>query len=191
MELNDAQIDYFNQLFEKATNDQDKLVYLGGFKMKSLGIFGRIKLKRSISSFKKCLEIVPDHWPSMFLMGKSYQRLGDHVAALAMMERAYKLESNNPSIPMEASLEAMHVGDVSKSIFYSEASLKLKPSDPGLMGNHAMNLLIAGKDPEAKAFINQALVIQPRDEINQNVYKIIDEVTSGKRARPTFRDVIH
>ena len=53
MELNDAQIDYFNQLFEKATNDQDKLVYLGGFKMKSLGIFGRIKLKRSISSTLK------------------------------------------------------------------------------------------------------------------------------------------
>ena len=58
----------------------------------------------------------------MFLMGKSYQRLGDHLAALAMMERAYKLESNNPSIPMEASLEAMHVGDVSKSIFYSFSS---------------------------------------------------------------------
>lgn len=190
MELNDTQINYFNGLFEKAASYQQNLIYLEGFRIKSLGFFDRIRLKKSISAFKKCLELVPDHWPSMFLMAKSYQRMGDHSAALAWMERAYQLEPNNPAIPMEASLEAMHTGDIQKSLGYSEAALKLAPSDPGRMGNHAMNLLIAGKDQEAKVFIEQALVILPQDEINRNVRMIIDEVMTGKRVRPTFRDAI-
>lgn len=190
MELNEAQVKYFNELFEKAANHQDKLIYLDGFKRRSLGFFDRIKLKRSIADFKKCLKIVPNHWPSMVLMAKAYQRLGDHTTALAWLERAYELEPNNSAIPMEASLEAMHVGDVTKSLFYSEAALKLKPSDHGLMGNHAMNLLIAGKDQEAKAFIDQAISIKQDDQINQNVLMVIDEVMSGKRPRPSFRDVV-
>lgn len=190
MELNEAQINYFNQLFEKAANNQDKLVYLGCYNAKSLGFFDRIKLKRSISGFKKCLQMVPHHWPSMVMLGKAYQRLGDHVTALAWLERAYQLEPNNPSIPMEASLEAMQTGDIRKSLFYSEAALKLKPSDPALMGNHAMNLLIAEKDQEAKAFIDQALVIMPNDEINQNIRMVIDEVMAGKRKRPGYDEVI-
>jgi hypothetical protein len=58
------------------------------------------------------------------------------------------------------------------------------------MGNHAMNLLVAEKDKEAKYIIEEAIRIQPKDSINRNIESLIRDVLSGKRKRPTFEDAI-
>lgn len=47
---------------------------------------------------------------------------------------------------MEASLEAMHLKNLDKALYYSEESLKTKPNDFALTGNHAMDLLVAQRD---------------------------------------------
>jgi hypothetical protein len=58
------------------------------------------------------------------------------------------------------------------------------------MGNHAMNLLVAEKDDEAKDVIEAAIRIQPNDSINKNIESLIKDVLSGTRKRPTFEDSI-
>ena len=180
----------FNKIFERAGKKQKGLILLGGYHSKSLKPSEKLKLEESVEGFKKCLEILPNHWQSMVMMAKALQRLERHPEALEQLECAFKIELENHSIPMEASLEAMHIGDIEKALFYSEESLKRKPGDFALMGNHAMNLLVAKKDNDAQNFIDKAINIQPSDSVNRNIQITVREVISGKRQRPTFDEVI-
>lgn len=180
----------FNEIFERAGKRQEGLIFLDGYRRKKLNDSDKKRLEESISDFKKCLDIVPDHWQSMMLMAKALQRLDRHPEALEQLESALKIELENPSIAMEASLEAMHLKDLDKAIVYSEESLKRKPNDFALLGNHAMNLLVAERDYEAKETIESAIELQPNDSVNKNIEQTIKDVLSGKRNRPTFEDVI-
>ena len=188
--MNDQQIECFNKLFSNAADRQSKLVFTNGYKYSSIGYFGKRKLRKSITDFEECLSIVPDHWQSMVLKAKAHQRLGEHKEAFDLLEQAFQTEKENHTIPMEASLEAMHLKMIEKAIFYSEESLKRKPNDFVLLGNHAMNLLVAESDTKAKDTINKAIELNPNDKINRNIEKTINEVISGKRKRPTFKDAI-
>jgi tetratricopeptide (TPR) repeat protein len=189
-ELEDKKNQEFNEIFEQAGKKQEGLIFLDGYRKKELKETEQLKLEESIKDFKKCLEIHPEHWQSMILMSKALQRRERHQEALDQLELAFKLELENHIIPMEASLEAMHLKDIEKAIFYSEESLKRKPNDFALLGNHAMNLLVAKKDQEAKETIEKAIKLQPNDSINKNIESIIKDVIAEKRARPTFEDAV-
>jgi tetratricopeptide (TPR) repeat protein len=189
-EIEQKKFEEFNEMFVRAEKKQEGLIFLDGYRRKNLGASEKARLEESVNGFQKCLEVVPGHWPSMFFMAKAFQRLGRHADALEQLESAFKIELENHSIPMEASLEAMHLKDLDKALFYSEESLKRKPDNFAVMGNHAMNLLIAQKDNEAKDTIKKALRMNPNDSINKNIESIVRGVISGKRKRPTFEDVI-
>jgi tetratricopeptide (TPR) repeat protein len=189
-EIEHQKLKEFNEIFERAGKRQHGLILLDGHQKKPLNSSEKVKLEDSIKDFQKCLEIVPNHWQSMVLMAKAFQRLERHNEALEQLELAFKTEKDNHTIPMEASLEAMHLKDIDKAIYYSEESLKRMPNHCALMGNHAMNLLIAQKDDEAKEIIEKALKINPSDSVNKNIESIIKGVLSGNRKRPTFEDTI-
>ncbi|WP_241686585.1 SseB family protein [Flavobacterium sp. YO12] len=188
-ELQNKKYQEFNEIFERAGKKQEGLILLDRYRSKKLNESEKLKLEESVKDFKKCLEIVPEHWQSMVLMSKALQRLEKHQDALEQLELAFKLELENHIIPMEASLEAMHLKDLKKAIFYSEESLKRNPNDFTLLGNHAMNLLVAKKDLEAQETIYKAIKLQPNDSINKNIESIIKDVIAEKRERPTFEDV--
>jgi tetratricopeptide (TPR) repeat protein len=189
-EIERKRFEEFNKIFNRAGKAQEGLIFLDGYRRKNLNTTQKLKLEESVIDFQKCLEIVPDHWQSMVLMAKSLQRLERHSEALEQLESAFKIELKNHSIPMEASLQAMHLNDLNKALFYSEESLKRKPDDFALMGNHAMNLLIAQKDIEAKNAIEKAIKLKPNDPVNRNIESILKDVMSGNRKRPTFEDAI-
>ena len=184
------EIEHFNSLYESACSRINKLIILDGHRRKSLDRKVEAKLKESVADFKKCLEFDPNNWQSMFMMAKAYQRLEDHENALMTLEQAMRIELQNHFITMEASLEAMHLGDMDKGLQYSEETLKRLPDDPAAMGNHAMNLLIAEKDDEALETINRAMKLQPKDVVNKNIKSIIEGVLSGNRKRPTFDETL-
>lgn len=180
----------FNQLFERATERQKKLIFLDDYKARTLNVVDQRKLEESVKDFQKCIEELPNHWQSRVLMAKAFQRLERHAEALEQLEWAFKIELDNHSIPMEASIEAMHLNDLDKALYYSAESLKRKPNDFALLGNHAMTLLVAKKDNEAKETIEKAIKIKPNDAVNRNVASIVQDVIAGKRKRPTFEDAI-
>lgn len=189
-EIENKKIQEFNEIFEKAGKLQNNLILLDGYRSKKLNSSEKIRLEESVKGFQECLEIFPDHWQCMFLMAKSYQRLERHAEALEQFESALKIELENHTIPMEASTEAMHLKDIDKALYYSEESIKRNPNDFALLGNHAMNLLVAKRDAEAKETIERAIKIRPLDRINKNIESIVKDVISGKRKRPAFEDVI-
>ncbi|MBJ7427548.1 MAG: SseB family protein [Bacteroidia bacterium] len=177
-----------NEIFERAGKSQEGLILLDGYRRKQLNSDEKVRLEESIKDFQKCLEIIPNHWQSMVLMAKAFQRLERHIEALEQFELAFKIEKENHTIPMEASLEAMHLKDLDKALYYSEESLKRKPNDFALMGNHAMNLLVAQKDNEAKEMIEKAIKLKPNDSVNRNIESMIKDVLFGNRKRPTFEE---
>lgn len=183
-------LDRFNQLFEEACNRQEGLIYLDRLNLKKSTPAETLTLEKSILDFQRCLEIVPDHWQSMFMMAKALQRLERHVESLEQLEAAFNIELENHLIPMEASTEAMHLKQLDKALFYSSESMKRNPNNSALMGNHAMNLLIAHSDMEALTTIENALKLEPNDHINKNIASIIQEVIAGKRERPTFEESV-
>lgn len=190
-EVENKKYQEINEFFERAKKNQEGLIILDGYQIGKIKKSQKVRLEESIDDFKKCLQVFPEHWQSMFLMAKSYQRLERHSEALEQLEAAFKIELENHAIPLEASLEAMHLNDIDKALYYSGEALKRNSNDFAVMGNHAMNLLIAQKDNEAKITIEQAIQMEPNDSVNKNIKIIIEEVIDGKRKRPVFEDTIN
>jgi tetratricopeptide (TPR) repeat protein len=184
--MTEQQISEFNSLYQLACDKMKGLIILEDYRPKALGFFEKSRAKKAIRYFEQALAIFPDHWQSLFLLGKLYQRFGDYDKSLSYFENSLELEQTNHSIPQEASIVAMHLNQINKAIKYSEESLRRKPNDFALLGNHSMNLLIAGQDNEAIESINKAIAINPDDEINQRIKAKIEGVIAGHIKRPTF-----
>lgn len=190
MNLSEEQINEFNKLYDNACKKMKGIVILDHYRPKSIGFFEKLRANKAIRLFEKALQIVPEHFASLFFTGKIYQRFGQYEKALWYFEKAMEFEKQNHSLPQEASLVAMHLGQIDKAIQYSEDALKRAPGHIALMGNHSMNLLIAGKDSEAEESIKKALETDPDDAINKNIQKRINDVISGKTKRPLFDETL-
>ena len=184
--------DTFNKIYKRVNERVHSLVFKSSYRKTDLklSLWQRYLIMKSIIDFKRCLKQYPKHWPSMFLLGKIYQRLGRFDLALTLFESAYTIEKNNIDVLREASLSSLHVDNIEKAIFYSDNSLKLKPNDITLLGNHAMNLLIANRDIEAKEFIKKAIDIDSDNIINNDIKMVIDSVISGNMKRMTCKDTV-
>lgn len=182
----------FNKIYKRANERIHHLVFLDNFRTANLKLtlWQRILIGYSINDFKWCLKQIPNHWPSMFILGKIYERLNKFDIALPWFEKAYSIEKNNIDILREASLSCIHLNDIEKAIIYSTESLNLDPNNHTLLANHALNLLIGYQDVEARAYIQKALNIQPDSEINRNINQVIESVINGKMRRITCKDAV-
>jgi len=190
MSLTENQITEFNKHYNKGCSLQKGIILLDGYTPRNLGFFEKIRAKKALKSFEAALEIYPESWQSLFFIGKIYQRMREFEKSLSYIEKAMTYESSNHVLFQEASLVAMHLNQIEKSIEFSEISIKISPEHFALLGNHAMNLLVAEKDDEAKQVIEKALLINPNDTYNQRIKKKIENVILKKEKRPTFKDAI-
>jgi tetratricopeptide (TPR) repeat protein len=186
--MTDKEIEKFNSLYQQACKKMKGLIILEGYRPKRIGFFDKLRANKAIKYFDQALSIYPEHFQSLFFLGKLYQRLGTYEQALTYFDTALKLEQTNHNIPQEASLVAMHLNQIDKAIEYSKEALRRKPDDFALLGNHSMNLLIAGLDVEAKETIDKAISLNPADNINQRIKTKIQEVIAGQVKRPTFTE---
>lgn len=190
MNLTNQQIADFNNAYQKACNKMKGIAILEGYRPSGIGFFEKIRANKAIKYFEIALAIEPNNYQSLFFLGKIYQRLGEYNKSLGLLEKAMQFEKENHYLPLEASLVAMHLNQLDKAIEYSNEGLRRKPNDFALLGNHSMNLLIAGKDQEAKENIEKAIKLNPTDEINKRIQSKINSVISGQERRPTFKDSI-
>jgi hypothetical protein len=180
----------FNSLFHNAVTGLTPLVAIGGYSPKKLTQTEGRQAQACIRDLEACLGFASNHWQSMVFIAKGHQALGEHRRALDWLIKAMDIEKNDHVIPKEASLEAVHLRDIKGAVFYSAEAIRRKPNDPELMGNHAVNLLIAGDDILASRTIQDALAVDPSDEFNKRIAVMIADVGNGKKARPTCENVI-
>jgi len=190
MSITEKQISEFNNYYNKGCSLQKGIILLEGYRPKSLNFFEKIRAKKAINNFEKALEIHPESWQSLFFIGKIYQRLKDYEKSLNFIEKSMIFETQNHVLPQEASLVCMHLNQLDKAIEYSKLSIKINPENFALLGNHAMNLLVAEFDEEAKEIIEKAILLNPDDKINRNIKQKIENVILKKERRPNFSDAI-
>ena len=66
-----------------------------------------------------------------------------------------------------------------------EKAAALKPDDCETLGNLSIIYLMARRIDAARKAIKSALKIAPEDNVNQNLYALIESVANGQRAQPT------
>lgn len=174
----------YNNLYKKATDLIQGLIILHENMEKSLNWFQKRKVNKSIILFKKCIDLNPDSWNSMWLIGKAYQVLDDRNSALMWFEKAFEVQSQNPDVAREATLMALGLGYASKAIFYAEKAIEAYNSDSGLYSNYALALLIGKRGEEALGAIQKAIEMNPTDSINKSVQELIYSVLYGTREYP-------
>ncbi|WP_106792421.1 tetratricopeptide repeat protein [Aquimarina sp. Aq78] len=188
-ELSEEKIPIFNSNFEKGNELAEGLIIIKDQSNSKLGFWNKRKAKKAIKHYTECLNLIPNHWQTNWLIAKVYQAMSENKKALEHFKTAVRIEKTNPDLPREASISAMDFGNVKLAVKYSEEAINREPNDAGLYCNHAVNLMVLGNDDEALAYIEKAMEIEPNDEINRNVHSLINDVVSGKRKRPKYNEL--
>jgi tetratricopeptide (TPR) repeat protein len=144
-----------------------------------------LKLKRALKHFERVLQLNPENWNAMWLIGKIHQRFRDFGTALQWFERAYQINPSQQNVAREASLCAMEIGNSDVAISFAYRGTQITPSDSGLQTNLALAYLLAGRLGEAQTAINKALEGDPADKISQTIQKAIHHFVTKKLVPPT------
>lgn len=191
-EFTQEEADRHNALYERGwALIEGKILLDGSHSVGKPGLFARQKLRRAISCFEQALEINPEGWPSMWALGKIYQRLGEVKQALDWFERAHAARPDQPDVAREAGLAALELGDGNAALRYCEAAISTSSDDPGLVSNLALAHLITGDLSQAQRSAEEAVARAPDDEISIRVRSLIREVAEGRRPRPRTMGEIH
>ena len=143
-----------------------------------------LKLKRAVKLFEKVLQLAPNHWNSMWILGKTVQRLGDERAAFDWFVKAWDQTPRNIDVAREAALSAMHLGLARHAIEYCEGALKLEPNDSGMICNLALALIHDGKPSEAVTKAKLAVDGNPKDTVSVNVLRLAQHIAQTNSACP-------
>jgi tetratricopeptide (TPR) repeat protein len=174
----------YNRNYETAFDILSKHALIHKNSKGRLGFFGKKQLKKAVTLLSRCIEIWRDSWAAMWGLGKAHQALGHHNTALGWFERALKIETNNPDIYREASLEAMSLGNAEQALIYAKKAYNLTPEKPGLLSNMALALLLNKRGDEALKAAEKSCERAPDDEINKRVLKLVQDIVGGKQAYP-------
>ena len=189
-ELPEDKIPVFNSNFEKGNRLADGILILKGSTSSKLGFWNKRKAQKAIKHYTACLNLIPRHWQTNWLIAKVYQVISENDKALKHFEIAIEEEKLNPDLPREASISAMDSGKVELAVKYSLEAINREPNNSGLFCNHAINLMILGNDNDAIEFITKAIELEPDDEINRNAHSLINDVANGSRKRPNYNELV-
>ncbi|MCI5120119.1 MAG: hypothetical protein D3908_02800 [Candidatus Electrothrix sp. AUS4] len=180
-----TEADHHNALVKRAGElIEDLLFTRDAYPPRPLNQLNRGRLREAIRCYKYALEINPAGWRSMWFIGKSYQRLGDHATSLEWFTRAYMLNPTDPNMAREAGLAALDCGEAKTALRFCQTAVDSKPDDYGLVCNLALAHMLCGNDDAAVQCATRAVEADPTDKISANVQKLVCDVRDGKCRRP-------
>lgn len=148
------------------------------------------RLEKAIDYFSKCIVAYPRSWSSMWGLGKAYQVRGEHSKALEWFEKTYLLKPDLVDVPLEASTEAMRIGNASKGLYYAELALSLDRHNPDFRANLALALLLNRKIDAALEEARNGLKLAPNNKQIQNVFLYIEKIISNNESIPLALDPV-
>ena len=173
------------RLYEKACalTRGELLLHENQFR-KPPSLWTRFRLNRAVKLFERVLELAPNHWNSVWILGKTVQRLGKEREAFDWFVKAWDLKPQNANVAREAALSAMKLGLGRHAVEYCEEALAFEPNEPGLVSNLALALLHAGRPEQALEKAQEAVALDARDKVNENVLRAIRHIIANKSACP-------
>ena len=174
----------YNRNYEQAFDALKQHALLQGSAGRTIGFFGKKKLRGAVQLLSRCLEIWRGSWNAMWGLGKAHQALGNHLTALSWFEKAIAVQSDQPDIYREATIESLTLGKADSALTYARKACELMPDDLGLQANLALSLLLDKQGEEALQTIKAACLRAPNDPVNKNVLAFIEDVVTGKQQYP-------
>lgn len=171
------------KVYSEACRLTEGLLVSGG-STPPLDDFGRQRLERAVLLFSTVIHFNPTHWPSLWLLGKTAQRLGDLVQAFNYFRLASNCNPNHPDVLRETTIASMEIGRVEDALIYGSRAVEIDPQDAGLRANLALALLFSEKVEEAKVVVEEAKSRDPSNPITERLRIIIGEVHRGERPCP-------
>ena len=166
-----------DRLYKQASNLIEGLILYHNEEPAPLDDAGRKRLHEAALLFGEVLNIDPQNWPALWLLGKIHQRLADHNTALQYFNfiRAHEINPAHPDVTREASIAAMDSGNP-EAVGLAQAAVAINPTNAGLRANLALALLFSQRPAEALAVAETAL--------RASIVAEIQEVLAGQRACP-------
>jgi tetratricopeptide (TPR) repeat protein len=142
------------------------------------------RLNRATLLFSTVVHFIPTHWPSLWLLGKTAQRLGELEQAFNYFRLASNCNPNHPDVLRETTIASLELGRLQDAVIYGSRAVEIEPGNSGLQANFALALLFSEKIAEAQAVVEQAIKLDPSDGVSKRIGGIIDEVQRGVRPCP-------
>lgn len=142
------------------------------------------QIQESIGVLEEILKEVPDSWRTLWVHGKGKIALGEYEAAYQSLKKAFDLESEEESVPRELAGVCLELGKFDEAVSVAERAVVLIPDSSAALGNLAISYLLAKRLPEAAKTVEAASKIDPEDQINHRIGKMIHEVATGLREQP-------
>ncbi len=136
------------------------------------------------SMLEKVIKESPDWWNAQWFYGKSQVALGHPEVAYEAFRRAYQVEKNVEGILRELAGVCLELRRFDEAVSVAESAVSLDPGNVELLGNLALAFLLAGRLGPARKTIDAAARINPSDQINQTIARMLREVEEGKREQP-------
>lgn len=146
------------------------------------------RIEKAIENFSKCVNAYPRSWSSMWGLGKTYQAKGEHSKAFEWFEKTYLLKPDLVDVPLEASTEAMRIGNASKALHYAELALTLDRHNPDFRANLALALLLDKKTDAALEEARNGLKLAPNNKQIQKVFFFLEKIISKNEPIPVALD---
>ncbi|MGE5604943.1 MAG: tetratricopeptide repeat protein [Bacteroidota bacterium] len=148
------------------------------------------RIEKAIDYFNKCVLAYPRSWSSMWGLGKAYQAMGDHSRALEWFEKTYLLKPDLVDVPLEASTEAMRIGNASKALRYAEVALSLDRHNPDFRANLALALYLNHKSDAALEEARNGLKLAPNNNQIQKVLFYLEKLNNKSASIPVTIDPV-
>ena len=142
------------------------------------------QLRKALEMLNRIQQFDPGNWAALWAMGIAHKCLKELGSAYTAFQRAYALEKENPDVGRELAGVCIALGRGEEAVRVSREVMDKNPKDAGLISNHAFALMIAGHVQEAEAIIENALGLQPEDQITENLAKFIKAVRTNQITRP-------
>ena len=191
--LDDDQIDEYSSSFKRGWK---KLVKVLRYRERhpdvaqQLNWLNQKRINRAIEHFQKCVAAYPRSWSSMWGLGKAHQAIGDHCTALQWFEKVYHLKPDLVDVPLEASTEAMRIGDAQKGLQYAKLALTVDRRNPNYHANLALAWLLNQDLDLALEEAKKAVKLDPDSKKIQNVDCYIKKFLMVKDNLPPVIDPV-
>lgn len=176
--------DEYNSKYQQAFEILKDHAFIHDARRGKVGFFSKRKLREAVLLFSRCIEIWRGAWSAMWGLGKAHQALGNHLTALGWFERALTIESGNPDVYREATIEALGLGKADRAMIYAQKARVLAPDNAGLQANFALALLLDKHGEKALETIREACRHAPDDPVSKNVLTYISNVMAGNQPYP-------
>jgi len=191
--LDDDQIDEYSGSFKKGWK---RLVKVLRYRERrpnvdhQLSWLNQNRVDRAIEYFQKCIAAYPRSWSSMWGLGKAHQAIGDHCTALQWFEKVYHLKPDLVDVPLEASTEAMRIGDAHKALQYAKIALTVDRRNPNYHANLALAWLLNQNLDLALEEVKKAVKLDPNSKQIQNADCYVKKFKLEKNNLPPVIDPV-